>query len=68
VSVEAFSTITGTIARMELWVDGVKKYTAAASKQLNTTVSLGGGTHRFVVLAVNTAGTTWQSVVSATVK
>jgi hypothetical protein len=68
VSVEAFSTITGTIARMELWVDGVKKYTAASSEQLNTTVSLGGGTHRFVVLAINTAGTTWQSVVSATVK
>jgi hypothetical protein len=68
VSVEAFGTITGTIARMELWVDGVKKYTATSSKQLNTTIGLAGGTHRFAVLAINTAGTTWQSVVNATVK
>jgi hypothetical protein len=68
VSVKAASTVTGTIARMELWVDGVKKYTVASSKQLNTTISLAGGSHRFGVFAINTAGTKWQSVVTATVK
>jgi hypothetical protein len=68
VSVKAASTVTGTIARMELWVDGVKKYTAPSTKQLNTTISLAGGSHRFGVFAINTAGTKWQSVVTATVK
>jgi Bacterial Ig domain len=68
VLVEASSTVTGTIARMELWVDGVKKYTATSSKQLNTTISLAAGSHRFAVLATNTAGQTLQSAVSATVK
>jgi hypothetical protein len=68
VLVEASSTVTGTIARMELWVDGVKKYTATSSKQLNTTISLAAGSHRFAVIATNTAGQTLQSAVSATVK
>jgi hypothetical protein len=68
VTVKAASTVSGTIARMELWVDGVKKYTAASTKQLNTTISLAGGSHRFGVFAINTAGTKWQSVVTATVK
>ncbi len=68
VLVEASATVTGTIARTELWVDGVKKYTAASSKQLNTTISLAAGSHRFAVLAINTAGQQWQSAVNATVK
>ena len=68
VVVKAASTVSGTIARMELWVDGVKKYTATSSKQLNTTISLAAGSHRFSVFAVNTAGQKWQSVVTATVK
>jgi hypothetical protein len=68
VLVEASSTVTGTIARMELWIDGVKKYTASSSRQLNTTVSLAAGTHRFAVLAINTAGQQWQNAVNATVK
>jgi hypothetical protein len=68
VLVEASSTVTGTIASMELWVDGVKKYTAASSKQLNTTISLAAGSHRFAVLAINTAGQKWESTVTATVR
>ena len=68
VAVKAASTVSGTIARMELWVDGVKKYTATSSKQLNTTISLAAGSHRFSVFAVNIAGQKWQSVVNATVK
>jgi hypothetical protein len=68
VAVKATATITGTLARMEVWVDGVKKYTETSSKTLSTSISLAAGAHRFTVFAVNTAGTKWQSVVNATVK
>jgi hypothetical protein len=68
VSVKAASTVAGTIDRMELWVDGVKKFTVTSSRQVNTTISLAAGIHRFSVFAVNTAGQKWQSVVTATVK
>jgi hypothetical protein len=68
VMVRAAATVSGTIARMELWVDGVKKYTAPSSRQLNTTISLAAGSHRFSVFAINTAGQKWQSVVNATVQ
>lgn len=67
VLVEAAATVSGTIARMELWVDGAKKYTATSSRRLDTTVSLGSGTHRFVVLAINTAGLRWENVAYAKV-
>jgi hypothetical protein len=53
---------------MELWVDGVKKYTETSSKTLSTSISLGGGSHRFAVFAVNTAGTKWEGLANATVK
>jgi hypothetical protein len=68
VNVQAVSAITGTLARVELWVDGVKKYTETSSTTLNTSLSLGAGGHRFTVIAVNTAGTKWQAVSTATVK
>jgi Bacterial Ig domain len=68
VQVQAAATITGTLARMELWVDGAKKYTETSSKTLNTSISLAPGSHRFGVFAVNTAGTKWQGVSTATVK
>jgi Bacterial Ig domain len=67
VLVEATAKIPGTIASTQLWVDGVKKFTVA-SKSLNTAVSLAAGTHRFAVLAVNSAGQKWESAVNATVK
>jgi hypothetical protein len=53
---------------MEVWVDGVKKYTETSSKLLSTSISLATGTHRVGVFAVNTAGTKWEGVVNATVK
>lgn len=68
VAIEAAATITGTLDRMEVWVDGVKKYTETNSTTLNTTLSLAAGTHRFGIFAVNTAGTKWEGVVNATVK
>lgn len=67
VQVQAVVKVNGTIAHMQLWVDGVKKYTVA-STTLNTSLSLAVGTHRFAVVATNTAGQKWESAVNATVK
>lgn len=66
--VKAAATVTGTISNIQLWIDGVKKYTASGSTTLNTFVSVSSGTHRFAVLAINTAGQKWESAVNATVK
>jgi hypothetical protein len=68
VSVQAVSTVTGTIARMEVWVDGVKKFSTFGSTTLSTSLSLAAGSHRFSFYAVNTAGTKWNTVVNATVQ
>ena len=67
VQVQAAAKVTGTIANTQLWVDGVKKY-STASTSLKTSVSLAAGSHRFAVLAINTAGQKWESAVNATVK
>jgi hypothetical protein len=64
---EAASTVTGTIDRMEVWVDGAKKYTSTTTS-LNTSIPLATGTHRFDFYAVNTAGTKWETTVNSTVK
>jgi len=66
VLVNASAKVSGTFARMELWVDGIKKYTTA-SIPLSTTVNLAAGKHRFGVFAVNTAGQKWETAVNATV-
>ena len=68
VDVQASATVTGTLARVELWVDGVKKYTETTSTALSTYLSIESGSHRFTVIAVNTAGTKWQAVSTATVQ
>ena len=62
----ASGTVTGTAARMEVWVDGAKKATAPG-RTLKTTLSLGSGTHKFTYFIVNTAGQKWQQTVFATV-
>jgi hypothetical protein len=67
VVVQAFATVTGTIARMEVWVDGVKKFSTFNSRTLSTSLTLAAGSHRFVFYAVNTAGAKWQATVTATV-
>jgi hypothetical protein len=67
VAVQASATISGTLARMEVWVDGVKRYTETTSKSFSTSIALGTGKHRFGVYAVNTAGTKWESTVYAIV-
>jgi len=67
VLVAASGKVSGTLDRMEVWVDGVKKYTGRTT-QLSTALKLGAGQHRFGVFAVNTAGQKWSSIVFATVK
>ncbi|MHB1937326.1 MAG: FG-GAP-like repeat-containing protein [Acidobacteriaceae bacterium] len=67
VQIQASAMVTGTISNTQLWVDGVKKY-AAAGAVLNTSISLAAGSHRFAVLAINTAGQKWENAVYATVK
>jgi hypothetical protein len=68
VNVQAASTVTGTLARMEIWVDGVKKYTETTSTSFSTSLSLATGSHRFNIYAVNTAGAKWEKAVTTTVK
>jgi hypothetical protein len=65
--VAAAATITGTLARMEVWVDGVKKFTETTSTSFDTNLSLPNGYHKIDVYAVNTAGTLWKTTVYATV-
>jgi hypothetical protein len=67
VLVEAAASATLYFARMELWVDGVKKYSTNANP-LNTSVSLPAGKHRFAVLAIYGDGNQPVSAVYATVK
>jgi len=64
----ASGTVTGTVARMEVWVDGVKKFSTFGSNTLKTKLSLASGPHKFVFYIVNTAGQKWQQAVNATVK
>jgi hypothetical protein len=68
VQASAAATVTGTIARMEVWVDGVKKYSDYSTTTLNTSISLATGMHRFDYYAVNTAGQKWETTVYATVQ
>jgi FG-GAP-like repeat/Bacterial Ig domain len=63
----ASGTVTGTIARMEVWVDGVKKYSTYGSNSLKTNVSLASGTHQFSYYIVNTAGQKWNKIAYAMV-
>jgi len=67
VVVDASSTVTGTLDRMEVWVDGVKKYTETNSTSVSASVEVSPGTHRFTVFAVNTSGTVWSQAVTATI-
>ncbi len=67
VLVQAAANITGSLARMELWIDGTKFYTETTSTTLGVSYPLGAGKHQFGVYAVNTAGTKWLSIVYATV-
>jgi hypothetical protein len=63
----AAGTVSGTFARMELWIDGVKKLTVTSTPNIDYQATLPSGSHRFTFYAVNTAGTLWKEVRYATV-
>jgi uncharacterized protein (DUF2141 family) len=67
VQISAAGKVNGTLASMQVWIDGVKKYSVAAST-INTTLTVAAGSHRFAVLAVNTSGQSVESAVDATVQ
>jgi hypothetical protein len=59
--------VTGTFSRMELWIDGTKRFTSSADT-IDATFTLAKGSHKFTFRAINTAGTTWTDTVRASVK
>lgn len=67
-SARAAANLSGTLDRMDVWADGVKKYSETSSKTLSTSLSLSAGKHRIDVHAVNKSGTNLMSTVSVTVK
>ena len=68
VTIQATSNIPGKLARMEVWIDGVKKYTETTSPMLTYAISLAAGSHRFAVFAVNSTGGKTEAFDYATVK
>ncbi len=68
VSVLARGTVTGSILRMEVWVDGVKKYSTFGSDTLQTSLPLPPGNHNLDFYIVNTQGQKWKSTIKVTVK
>jgi hypothetical protein len=64
----ASGKVTGTIARMEVWVDGVKKYSTYGSPTLNTSLTLTSGPHKFDFYIANTTGNLWEYTKYATVQ
>lgn len=61
----ATANVTGTFARMELWIDGKQSTVETGSTTMHFTRYPVGpltGRHRVAVLAVNTAGQVWESV------
>ena len=67
VAISAAAKGTVAIARMELWIDGVKKFQAAGNI-LKTTISLATGSRRIVVQGVQTNGSVVKAVEYVTVK
>ena len=65
--VQAAATVSGTLARMEVWADGRKVYTEKTSPNLSASIGLTPGTHQLNVVAANTSGTVWNQAVTVTV-
>ncbi|MGI9102669.1 MAG: carboxypeptidase regulatory-like domain-containing protein [Terriglobales bacterium] len=67
VHVVASSTdTTGTVIRMEIWLDGVKVYTTFTNS-MDTMVPMSSGTHRLVVVAAESSTSYFSAVESITV-
>ena len=64
----AGGSISGTIQRMEVWVDGIKMDTTTGSNQLDATFTVAPGARTFKFYVVNTAGQVLSQAVNVTVK
>jgi hypothetical protein len=67
VLVFASGKLSGTILRMEVWVDGVKEYSTFGSNTLKTSLTLAPGWHMFTYYVVNTEGVLWSEATYAAV-
>jgi hypothetical protein len=56
------------IARMEVWVDGQKKFSTFGSNTLKTSIDLPSGAHQFTYFLIGADGTKLSSKVNATVR
>ena len=56
------------ISRMEIWVDGVKKFSTFGSQTLQTQLALPAGWHRFDYYAVGMDGAKWEQTKRVEVK
>jgi hypothetical protein len=65
VSISATAKVTGTVYRLELWIDGVKKFTVRDSNVMSTAITVAPGMHRLDFSAYNIGRT---SRVSRTVR
>ena len=67
VQVMAQAKDSQTIVRMQLYVDGVSKYTVNAG-QMNTSYALTSGAHRLTVTSTDAAGVTSKATITVTVQ
>ena len=66
VQVVAQAKDSQAIKRMQIYLDGVSKFTAN-SDQVNTSLPLTGGSHRITVVSTNTSNLTTKATVNVTV-
>ncbi len=64
----ASASIDGTLARMEIWVDGAKVYTETNSLTESETLNLAAGNHTIDFYAANTGGMLWENSSHVTVQ
>lgn len=53
----------GYVARMEIWVDGVKQFSSFGSNTLKTDLRLSPGWHRFDYYVVSSEGNKWEETI-----
>lgn len=63
----ASGNVGGPILRMEVWVDGVKKFSTFGSNSLKTPIPLPSGPHMFTYYIVDTQGHKWSQTLFASV-
>src|SRR5206468_12410506 len=66
VQVVAQAKDSQTIKRIQLYLDGVSKFTATADR-LNTSLPLTGGSHRITVVSTNISNVATKATINVTV-